>query len=379
MNFGALARTKLHLLALLLAALAFVSLPQAGFAQTAAAPDVAEVTDSPNTDLSAASDTNPQATENRSVADGETVIGDEADAGSAFQHFGADMIVGQPESGAFGFQEQHSENGRFGLWMHDAILMPLITAISVFVLFLLMWVVFRYNKRANQVPSKTSHNTLIEVIWTVLPVLILVGIAVPSITLLARQYESPPENAITIKANGYQWYWGYEYLDNGGFEVISNMLDEEEALTAGEPHQLAVDNRMVVPVGVPLRIQTFGADVIHSFGIPSLWFKLDAVPGRINEMMLTIDRPGIYYGQCMELCGARHGYMPIAIEARSLEDYNAWVQTQPGGMTREQVRAAAAQEAAAAAAVPANDAAAQDAPAAEEENAEVAAAEAEAA
>ncbi|KLE35994.1 cytochrome C oxidase subunit II [Aurantiacibacter luteus] len=357
----------------MLAAFAFVSLPQAGFAQ-AADPAVAEVTDSPNTDLSAASEVNANAAENRSVAEGEVVAGDEA--GGGFQHFGPEMIKGQPEAGAYGFQPQYSDNGRFGLWMHDAILMPIITIISFFVLGLLMWVVFRYNKRANQVPSKTSHNTLIEVIWTVLPVLILVGIAVPSITLLARQYESPPENAITIKANGYQWYWGYEYVDNGGFEVISNMLDEAEALDAGEPHQLAVDNRMVVPVGVPIRLQTFGSDVIHSFGIPSLWFKLDAVPGRINELMLTIDEPGIYYGQCMELCGALHGFMPIAIEARTLEDYNAWVQTQPGGMTVEQVRAQAAQEAAAAAApAAAEDAAEQDGPAAEEENAEVAASE----
>ena len=154
------------------------------------------------------------------------------------------------------------------------------------------------------------------------------------------------------------------------------MLDEADALSAGEPHQLAVDIRMVVPVGVPLRIQTFGADVIHSFGIPSLWFKLDAVPGRINELMLTIDEPGIYYGQCMELCGARHGFMPIAIEARTLEDYNAWVQTQPGGMTREQVQAQAAQEAAAAAApAEAADAAEDGGTAATEENEEVEAAE----
>ncbi|WAT17817.1 cytochrome c oxidase subunit II [Aurantiacibacter sp. MUD11] len=272
----------------------------------------------------------------------------------AFEHYGPDMIKGQPVDRGLTFQPQFTENGEYALWMHDAILLPIITVISLFVLALLLWVIVRYNKRANTVPSKTSHNTLIEVIWTVIPVLILVVIAVPSITLLARQYQSPPEDAITIKANGYQWYWGYEYVDNGGFEVISNMLDESEALDAGEPHQLAVDNRMVVPVGVPIRLQTFGADVIHSFGIPSLWFKLDAVPGRINEKMLTIEEPGIYYGQCMELCGARHGYMPIAIEARPLEEFNAWVQSQPGGMTRAQIEAEAA---AAAAPAEANEAA----------------------
>lgn len=323
MNFGAFARKKLNFLALLvMVAISLAALPQGAMAQDAAA-------------------------ESEAVASEETV----AEA-SGFEHFGPDMILGQPVSsdedllGSMTFQPQHTANGEYALWMHDALLLPIITVISLFVLGLLLWVVVRYNKRANAVASKTSHNTLIEVIWTVIPVLILVVIAVPSITLLARQYQSPPEDAITIKANGYQWYWGYEYADNGGFEVVSNMLSEEEALDAGEPHQLAVDNRMVVPVGVPIRLQTFGADVIHSFGIPSLWFKLDAVPGRINEKMLTIDEPGIYYGQCMELCGARHGYMPIAIEARSLEDYNAWVQTQPGGMTRDQIEAEAAAEAA---------------------------------
>jgi len=176
-------------------------------------------------------------------------------------------------------------------------------------------------------------------------------IAVPSITLLAKQYESPPEDAITIKANGYQWYWGYEYLDHGGFEVISNLKDQSASLDAGEPYQLAVDNRMVVPVGVPIRLQTFGKDVIHAFGIPSLWFKLDAVPGRINEKMLIIDEPGIYYGQCMELCGARHGYMPIAIEARPLAEFEEWVRLQPGGAVPSDVastEAAAAAEPAAA-------------------------------
>jgi cytochrome c oxidase subunit 2 len=247
--------------------------------------------------------------------------------------------------------------------LHDALLMPIITVISLFVLALLLWVVVRYNKRSNPVPSRTSHNTLIEVIWTVIPVLILLVIAVPSIRLLAAQYESPPEDAITIKANGYQWYWGYEYVDNGGFEVISNMMSEEDAAAGGYPHQLEVDNRMVVPVGVPIRLQTFGSDVIHSFGVPSLWFKLDAVPGRINEKVLIIDEPGIYYGQCMELCGARHGYMPIAIEARTLEDYNAWVLTQTGGVIAG-AEAAAAEAAPAAAPAPEAAEAAEAAPAA---------------
>lgn len=332
MIFGAFARKKLNFMALLAVfTLGLSALPQVAQAQD----DVAA----------------------------EAVTQEAAVEAPAFEHFGPDMILGQPVDGAIDFQPQYTDNGQYAYDMHTYLLMPIITVISLFVLALLLWVIVRYNKRANPVPSKTSHNTLIEVIWTVIPVLILVVIAVPSITLLSRQYESPPEDAITIKANGYQWYWGYEYLDNGGFEVVSNMLDADEALEAGEPHQLAVDNRMVVPVGVPIRMQTFGADVIHSFGIPSLWFKIDAVPGRINEQMLIINEPGIYYGQCMELCGARHGYMPIAIEARSMEDFNAWVQTQPGGMTREQIEADAA---AAAAPAPAEEEAPADEAAADE-------------
>ena len=366
MTFGDTARNPLRFLAMLLAAITLAAAPQAAFAQAG------EGNLSPVETNEAAQDAEAAEGQDFSAVDAPVVT--EADG---FDYFGPDMIKGQPVNGEWGFQPQHTDNGEYALWMHDALLMPIITVISLFVLALLFWVMFRYNRRANKVPSKTSHNTLIEVIWTVVPVLILVVIAVPSITLLARQYESPPEDAITIKANGYQWYWGYEYVDNGGFEVISNMLTEEEALDAGEPHQLAVDNRMVVPVGVPLRIQTFGADVIHAFGIPSLWFKMDAVPGRINEKMLTIKEPGIYYGQCMELCGARHGYMPIAIEARSLADYNRWVQSQPGGRTRAQIEAEEATAAAQDAQSAADAAAAGDVPA--EEEAEEAEADAEAA
>ena len=274
---------------------------------------------------------------NEELADAEAATDDQvvADSAPGYEYMGPEMIKGQPVDGGWTFQDQHNADGRFALWMHDAILMPLIVAISLFVLGLLIWVMVRYRRSANPVASKTSHNTLIEVIWTLVPVLILVAIAIPSISLLARQYESPPEDAVTVKVTGYQWYWGYEFPDNGGFEVISNMMEESDALAAGEPPQLAVDNRLVLPVGVPIRIQTTGADVIHSFSIPSLWFKIDAVPGRLNERMLTIDEPGIYYGMCSELCGARHGYMPIAIEAVPLERWQQWVLSQPGGSLGE--------------------------------------------
>lgn len=242
------------------------------------------------------------------------------------------------------FQDQYTADGAYALGMHDYILLPVITVISLFVLALLLYVVVRFRRGANPNPSKTTHNTMIEVVWTIVPVIILVVIAVPSITLLARQYETPPAEAITVKAVGYQWYWGYEYPDHD-VEVISNMLEADEALANGEPYQLAVDNRMVVPVGVPLRIQTTGADVIHSFAVPSLWFKQDAVPGRLNERMLVIEEPGVYYGQCSELCGSRHAYMPIAVEALPMEQFEAWVLEQGGAIPGEEIAEAGSVEA----------------------------------
>ena len=229
------------------------------------------------------------------------------------------------------FQDQYSKDGDYAVWMHDWILLPVITAISLFVLGLLLYVIVRYNRKSSPVPSRTTHNTLIEVIWTIVPVILLVVIAIPSINLLARQYETPPADAVTVKAVGYQWYWGYEYPDHD-VELVSNMLSDADAIANGEPAQLAVDNRMVVPAGVPLRIQTTGADVIHSFAVPSLWFKLDAVPGRLNERMMTIEEPGVYYGQCSELCGTRHAYMPIAVEAVPPAEFARWVRAKGGSM-----------------------------------------------
>ncbi len=248
--------------------------------------------------------------------------------------------VGMPKAKEIDFQEQFSENGQYAKWINNAILLPIITIISLFVLGLLLWVIVRFNRRANPVPSKTTHNTFIEIVWTLVPVLILLGIAYPSLDLLAKQFKPAPADAVTIKVTGYQWYWGYTYPDHGGFEVVSNMLKEKNDVAAGErfrtdndgPGQLAVDNRMVVPAGVPLRIQTTAADVIHAFAVPSLWFKLDAVPGRLNEKSLTITKPGVYFGQCSELCGARHGFMPIAVEALPPAQFAAWVAAQGGTM-----------------------------------------------
>ncbi len=237
---------------------------------------------------------------------------------------------GMPIAGAYDLQTQYSDLGNEARGMHTNLLVPVMFIITIFVLLLLLYVMVRFRKSANPVPSKVSHNTLLEVVWTGIPIVILVGISIPSVSLLNKQFAPPPENALTIKVTGNQWYWTYKYPDNGDFEVISNMLPAEKAIANGEPSQLAVDNRMVVPVGETIRLQVIGADVIHSFAVPSLWFKMDAVPGRLNEKTVKISEPGVYYGQCSELCGAKHGYMPIAVEALPRDQYNRWVLEQGG-------------------------------------------------
>ncbi|MFS0773698.1 cytochrome c oxidase subunit II [Sphingomonas sp. 1P08PE] len=248
--------------------------------------------------------------------------------------------IGQPTDGVFGLQPQVTRNGEFAHWMHNAVLFPVITLISLFVLALLVWVVVRYRAAANPTPSKTSHNTFIEVLWTLLPVVILVLIAVPSIGLLQAQFKPAPAGAVTLKAIGNQWYWTYQYPDHGGFEVTANLLKEKNEVAAGErfrtdadgPRLLAADNRIVLPVGVPIRLITTANDVIHSWAVPAFWIKLDAIPGRLNETSFTIDKPGLYFGQCSELCGARHAYMPIAVEAVSPAQFAAWVRAKGGTM-----------------------------------------------
>jgi len=237
--------------------------------------------------------------------------------------------IGQPD-GRLGLQDQFSPIGEEAYWFHEVILMPLITIISLFVLALLAWVVIRYRRGANPTPSRNTHNTTLEIVWTLVPVLILVVIAVPSIRLLAHQY-SPPEADLTVKVIGNQWYWEYEYPDHG-VNLISNMMPEDEAEAAGEPRQLAVDERMVVPVGATVKLIVTSNDVIHAFGVPAFWTKIDAVPGRLNETWFQATRPGVFYGVCYELCGARHGYMPIAVEVVSPERFAAWVAAKGGQM-----------------------------------------------
>ncbi|WP_310089063.1 MULTISPECIES: cytochrome c oxidase subunit II [unclassified Sphingopyxis] len=238
--------------------------------------------------------------------------------------------IGQPIDAGIDFQPQVSPVGEQAYWFNHVILLPVITIITLIVLGLMLWAMFRYRAKANPVPSKTTHNTFIEIIWTAIPVLILAVIAVPSIRLLAQQYEPPKKEALTIKVTGYQWYWGYAYPDQGIGEYVSKMLTKEQADAAGEPHQLGVDNRMVVPVGRQVKLIITGADVIHSFAVPAFWTKMDAVPGRANETTFTANKVGVYYGQCSELCGVDHGYMPIAVEVLPVDKWEAWVRSKGG-------------------------------------------------
>ena len=250
--------------------------------------------------------------------------------------------IGQPTEGAWWLQEQVTPNGREAHRFHNNILLWLITIISLFVLALLIFVIVRYRRAANPEPSRTSHNTAIEVIWTLVPVLILIAIAVPSIRLLAAQFKPAPKDAVTLKAIGNQWFWSYEYPDNGGIQLTANMLKEQGDPTlakgaryrtdADGPRLLATDTRVVLPYGVPIRLLTTAQDVIHSWAMPAFWIKLDAVPGKTNETSFIIEKPGVYYGQCSELCGARHAFMPIAVEAVSPAEFAQWVHSKNGTM-----------------------------------------------
>jgi cytochrome c oxidase subunit 2 len=243
----------------------------------------------------------------------------------------SDPSIGQPIEGKIGLQPQVTKLGEQAARMHDYILVPVMAVISLLVLGLLLFVMARFRRAANPVASKTSHNTVIEVIWTLVPVLILVGIAIPSISLLAAQFKPAPANAITLKATGNQWFWSYEYPDYG-VSFDANMLNDADAKAKGEPRLLGVDNRVVLPVNTPIKLVTTGSDVIHSWAVPAFWIKLDSVPGRLNETTFTVDKKGVYYGQCSELCGDRHGFMPIGVEVVSKEEFAAWIQAKGGKM-----------------------------------------------
>jgi cytochrome c oxidase subunit 2 len=226
-----------------------------------------------------------------------------------------------PKPWQFGFQDSGSPVMDYIYDFHN-IMLIVIFGIITFVTVLLVYILLRFNKRRNPNPSKTSHNVKLEIIWTVIPILIVLAISVPSMKVLKFE-EEIPESEFTLKIVGHQWYWSYEYPDHDGISFDSNIKYD---LEPGEPRLLAVDNEIVLPIQTNVRIQITGADVIHSWGIPSLGVKKDAIPGRLNETWLNIKKEGKYYGQCYELCGILHGFMPIAIKAVSREDFNHWIE-----------------------------------------------------
>jgi len=235
--------------------------------------------------------------------------------------FAADGATGQPHPWQLGLQAANTPVMDNIIWFHNMLLW-IIGAIVLFVLILLVLVAVKFNARSNPVPSRTTHNTLIEVVWTVVPVLVLVVIAVPSFRLLFLQLNTPKAD-ITVKATGKQWFWSYSYPDDK-FEFDSLMVAEKD-LKPGQPRLLAVDNEMVVPVNKVVRVLTTGADVIHSWAVPSFGVKIDAIPGRVNETWFKAEREGVYYGQCSELCGKDHAFMPITVRVVSEKDYTAWI------------------------------------------------------
>jgi cytochrome c oxidase subunit 2 len=247
--------------------------------------------------------------------------------------------IGEPD-GRKGVQDQVSPIGEEAAAFHNNWLLPLCAIISIFVLGLLVYTMVRFRRGANPTPSRNSHNTVIEVIWTLVPVLILVGIAVPSIRLLRHQYTPPPAD-LTIKVTAHQWYWSYEYPDYG-VTFDSYMLKEasdptrqanQRARTDKDgPPLLAVDERIVIPQGKVVKFIITADDVIHSFAVPAFWIKQDANPGQLHETWAKVDRPGVYFGQCSELCGARHGFMPIGVEVTSQAQFAQWVASKGGHM-----------------------------------------------
>jgi cytochrome c oxidase subunit 2 len=247
--------------------------------------------------------------------------------------------VGEPD-GRKGIQMQVTPIGEEAVNFHNNWLLPLCAIISIFVLALLLYAIVRFRRGANPTPSRNSHNTTIEVIWTLLPVLILVGIAIPSIRLLRHQYSPPPAD-LTVKVTGHQWYWTYEYPDNG-VSFDSYMLKEKNDPTrqpnqryrtdADGPPLLAADERIVLPAGKVVKFIVTADDVIHSFAVPAFWIKQDANPGQLHETWAKVDRPGVYFGQCSELCGARHAFMPIAVEVVPPAQFAAWVASKGGHM-----------------------------------------------
>jgi cytochrome c oxidase subunit II len=250
--------------------------------------------------------------------------------GAAASLFSLAAYADQPKPWGYRFQEPAGDMMRQIAWF-EVYTLWFVIPITLFVLGLLLYVSWRFSEKRNPVPSKTSHNSLIEVIWTIGPVLILIAIAVPSFQLLTAQFTPPAPAKFTVKATGYQWYWGYEYQTEKPVTLESRLLADADRAAAGKedkavyPRQLTVDNEMIVPVGEVVRLITTGNDVIHAFAMPALGIKLDAVPGRLNETWFKADKEGLYYGQCSEICGKDHAFMPLAIRVVSPAKFEAWL------------------------------------------------------
>lgn len=239
-------------------------------------------------------------------------------------------VVDGPTPGGHDFQQPATEIMREIIGFHNGVLLPIIVTISVFVLALLLWVMIRYNRAANPTPKKFTHNMLVEVIWTVVPVLILVAIAWKSFPLIYKQEQIPPAE-YTLKVTGNSWRWEFAYPDLG-VNITSNLLDEETARAQGRPYLLATDTPVYVPVGAVIRVIVTSNDVIHSFAVPAFGIKEDAIQGRTNETWFRADRIGVFYGQCSELCGINHAYMPVEVHVVSREEFNQWVLAQGGAL-----------------------------------------------
>ncbi len=246
----------------------------------------------------------------------------------------AEVFAGQPKDWQLGFQNPASDGMRDIVNFHDKLLLPIIVAISVFVLFLMLYACVRFRASANPNPSKRTHNVAVEVLWTLIPCLILIVIAVPSFKILYKQ-DTIPKADLTIKAIGYQWYWGYEYPDEN--IIFDSYMVEEKDLRADQPRLLAVDNEVVVPVNKVVKVLITANDVLHAWALPSFGVKRDAVPGRINETWFKAEKVGTYYGQCSELCGIKHAFMPIAVKVVSEEDYQQWLSEARVKFAKEQI------------------------------------------
>ena len=244
------------------------------------------------------------------------------------------LLAEQPKDWQLGFQKAASSGMEDIVWFHDYMLVPIITAITAFVLFLVIYACIRFRASRNPVASQTSHNTFIEVLWTLIPCLILIIMAVPSFKILYEQDEIPPAD-VTIKAVGYQWYWGYEYPDEN--IIFESYMIEEKDLEPGQPRLLTVDNEIVVPVNKVVKVLITANDVLHAWALPSFGVKRDAVPGRINETWFKADRIGTFYGQCSELCGIKHAFMPITVNVVSEKEYDQWLEEAKQKFAKEEI------------------------------------------